>query len=89
MICVSIANVNLQKQNRSIQRQFELECNGFKTKIKKFTGCEEACKKLSKSAVNVAAHFLGLTLGAETKFPRLVRLLQTFQSKNQRYSFQH
>ena len=57
-----------QKQITFSPKQFQVEGAGFKTKMKKiFKGSQTAWNKLLNPAVNVAAPFIGMALGAKTK----------------------
>ena len=52
--------------------QFQLEAAGFKnTMKKKFKGSQTAWNKFLKPAVNVAAPFIGMAVGAKTKNPKV------------------
>ena len=58
---------NCQKQITFTPKQYLLESNGFtKNTEKNFKGSQTACDKLLKPAVNVAAPFIGMTVGAKT-----------------------
>ena len=55
-------------------KQFQLEGNGFKNTMKKlFKGSQTAWKKFLKPAVNVAAPFNGMAVGAKTKQPKVAQ----------------
>ena len=59
---------NCQKQITFTPKQYMLEGNGFKNTMKKlFKGTQSARTKFSKPAVNVAAPFIGMAVGAKTK----------------------
>ena len=61
-----------QKQITFSPNQFQFERAGFKNTIKKeFRGSQTAWNKLLKPAVNIAAPFIGLAVGAKTKNPRV------------------
>ena len=63
---------NCQKQTTFIPRQSQLEGNGFKNTMKRiFKGSQTAWNKFLKPAVNVAAPFLGMTVSAKTKNPKV------------------
>ena len=60
-----------QKQKTFGPRQFQIEGNGFKkTRKKTFKGSQTAWNKLLKPAVNVAAPFIGMAVGAKTKLDK-------------------
>ena len=61
-----------QKQIAFSPRQFELEGAGFKNTMKKiFKGSQTAWNKFLKPAVNVAAPFIGMAVGARAKNPKV------------------
>ena len=61
-----------QKQITFSPNQFQLEGNGFKNTMKKiFKGSQTAWNKFLKPAVNVAAPFIGMAVGAKTKCPKV------------------
>ena len=60
-----------QKHTTFILRQFQMERGSIKNQLKwYFWGAKAACNNFSKAAVNVAAPFLGLAVGAKTKNPK-------------------
>ena len=62
---------NSQKRINFSPKQFQLGNNGFKNTMKKIVkGSQTAWNKFSKPAVNVAAPFIGMAVGAETKKPK-------------------
>ena len=63
---------NCQKQITFSPKQFQLEAAGFKNTMKKiFKGSQTAWNKFLKPAVNVAAPFIGMAVGAKTKNPKV------------------
>ena len=59
---------NCQKQVTFTPRQFQLEENGFKKFYQKnVRGTESVLNKFLKPAVNVAAPFIGMAVGAKSK----------------------
>ena len=57
-----------QKQITFTPNQFQLEGAGFKNTMKKiFKGSQTAWNKFLKPAVNVAAPFIGMAVGAKSK----------------------
>ena len=61
-----------QKQITFRPRQFQLEGAGFKNTLKKiFKGSQTAWNKFLKPAVNVAAPFIGMVVGAQTENPKV------------------
>ena len=61
-----------QKQITFSPNQFQLEGAGFKNTMKKiFKGSQTAWNKFLKPAVNVAATFIGMAVGAKTKNPKV------------------
>ena len=68
-----------QKQLAFTPKEFGLEGAGFRNTTKKFfKGSEKAWNSFLKPAVNVAAPFIGMPVGAKTKNLRLVKLRQIF-----------
>ena len=66
------AKCNSQKLISFTPRQYMLEGAGFKNTMKKiFKGSQTTCNKLPKPAVNVAAPFIGMAVGAKTKNPKV------------------
>ena len=66
---------NCQKQITFSPRQFQLEGAGFKNTMKKFfKGSQTAWNRFLKQAVNVAAPFIGMAVGAKTK--KLVKIIK-------------
>ena len=60
-----------QKQITFSPKQFQLERAGFKNTIKKiFKGSQTAWNKFLKPAVNIAAPFIGMAIGAKSKNPK-------------------
>ena len=61
-----------QKQITFSPKQFQLEGAGFKNTMKKiFKGSQTAWNKFLKPAVNIAAPFIGMAVGAKTKNPKV------------------
>ena len=61
-----------QKQITFSPKQFQLEGNGLKSTMKKiFYGSQTAWNKFLKPAVNVAAPFIGMAVGAKSKNPKI------------------
>ena len=61
-----------QKQIRFSPKQFVHEGAGFKNKMKKiFKGSQTAWNKFLKTAVNIAAPYIGMALSAKTKNPKV------------------
>ena len=65
---------NCQKQITFSPKQFQLEGAGFKNTMKKiFKGSQTAWNRFLKPAVNVAAPFIGMAVGAKTKNPKIAQ----------------
>ena len=65
---------NYHKQITFSPNQFQRERAGFKITMKKiFKGSETAWNKFLKPAVNVAAPFNSMTVGAKTKNPKVAQ----------------
>ena len=63
---------NYQKQITFTPRQFQLEGGSINSKLQKiFRGTQTAWNKVLKPAVNVAAPFIGMAVGAKTKNPKV------------------
>ena len=63
-----------QKKNTFTPKRFPLECNCFEITMKKiFKGSQTAWNKFLKTAVNIAAPFIGLAVGAKTKNPKVAQ----------------
>ena len=63
---------NCQKMITFTPHQYMLEGGSIKTKLQKiFTGTATAWNKFLKPAVNVAAPFIGMTVSAKTKNPKV------------------
>ena len=61
-----------QKQITFSPNQFQLEGAGFKNTMKKiFKGSQIAWNKFLKPAVNIAAPFIGMAVGAKTENPKV------------------
>ena len=60
-----------QKQITFNPNQFQLEGAGFKKRKKIFKGSQTAWNKFFKSAVNVAAPFIGMAVSTKTKNPKV------------------
>ena len=61
-----------QKQITFSPNQFQMEGAGFKNKMKKlFKGTDKMWNIYLKPAVNVAAPFIGMAVGAKTKNPKV------------------
>ena len=61
-----------QKQIIFTPRQFQIEGGSMRSKLQKnSTGTQTAWKNLLKSAVNVAAPFIGMAVSAKTKNPKV------------------
>ena len=61
-----------QKQITFSPRQFQLECSGFRSILKKiFKATEKAWNNFLKPAVIVAAPFIGMAVSAKTKNPKV------------------
>ena len=61
-----------QKQITFSPKQFQLEGAGFKNTIKKlFKASQTAWNKFLKPAVNIAAPFIGMAVGAKSKSPKI------------------
>ena len=59
---------NCQKIITFTPHQYMLEGNGIKNKLQKiFKGTQTAWNKFLKTAINVAAPFIGMAVGAKTK----------------------
>ena len=57
-----------QKQITFTPKQFQLECGSIRSKLQgKFEVTQIAWNKFLKPAVNVAAPFIGMAVGAKTK----------------------
>ena len=65
-------NCKCQKQTTSTPKQFQLEGASIKSKLQKVSeGTQAAWNKFLKPAVNVAAPFIGMVVGAKTKNPKV------------------
>ena len=63
---------NCQKMITFSPNQFQLEGAGFKNTMKKiFKGSQTAWNKFLQPAVNIAAPFIGMAVGAKTKNPKV------------------
>ena len=63
---------NCQKIITFTSHQYMLEGGSIKSKLqKKFEGTQTAWNKFLKPAVNVAAPFIGMAVGAKTKNPKV------------------
>ena len=61
-----------QKQITFIPKQFQLEVGSIKSKLHKiFKGTPTAWNKFLRPAVNIAAPFIGMTVSAKTKNPKV------------------
>ena len=61
-----------QKQINFTPREFQLEVGSIRSKLQKnSTGTQTAWNKFLKSAVNVAAPFIGMAVSAKTKNPKV------------------
>ena len=66
------AKCKCQKQIAFSPNQFQFEGNVFKNTMKKiFKGSQTAWNKFLKAAVNVAAPFIRMAVGAKTKNPKV------------------
>ena len=63
-----------QKQISFTPKQFQLEGGSIKSKLQKvLKGTQTAWNKFLKPAVNVAAPFIGMAVGAKTKNPNIAQ----------------
>ena len=63
-----------QKMITLTPRQLQMEGSGFKSKLQKnFKGTQSAWNKFSNHAVNVAAPFTDMAVGAKTKNPQVAQ----------------
>ena len=70
---------NCQKQITFTPKQFQLEGGSIKSKLqKKVKGTQTAWNRFLKPAVNVAAPFIGMALGAKIKNPKVARAATSF-----------
>ena len=68
----SKARCRCQKKVSFSSKKLKLEGSGFKNKLQKtFEGTQTAWKKVSKPAVNIAAPFIGTTVGPKSKNPQV------------------
>ena len=69
---------NCQKQKTFTPKQFQLEGSCSKNTMKKnFKGPQTAWKKFLKPAVDIAAPFIGIAVGAKTKNPKVAQATTT------------
>ena len=74
MICATILNVFARNKLLSPPKQYMLEGNGFKnTKKKVSQQSQTAWNSFLKPAVNIAAPFIGVAVGAKTKNPKFAQ----------------
>ena len=72
MICATILSVYVRNKSFFTPRQFQLEGVSVRSKLQKnFRGTQTAWNKFSKSAVNIAAPFIGMAVSAKTKNPKV------------------
>ena len=65
-----------QKQITFTPKEFQREGNGFEKTTKKiFKGSQTTWKKYLKPVVNVAAPFIGMAVGAKTKYPKVAQAM--------------
>ena len=78
-----IPKCKCQKQITFSPNQYQLEGNAFKNTMKKiFKGSQSAWNKFLKTALNVAAPFIGMAVSAKTKNPKVgattINILRSF-----------